>query len=353
VISIATCDDTRRDFYRLAPDSPEIQSLVQQLTQAASTDAKIRILSRNVQKEVRYVAIEIGIGGYQPHVASATLSNKYGDCKDKATLLTVMLRQAGITAYPVIIHSSRGVVRPEFSSPYQFNHMIVAIQLPPDSEFAKSSAAMEVDKLGRLLFFDPTAELWPAGTLVDELQDNSGVVLAGDATRVVSLPVAQPAESQFSRTAEFTLAPDSSITAKITETYTGSFAARMREELSALTKNQKSKLIDLLTEGMQGAPTITNAEIQNQDDISSPLILRYELRASDYAKLAGDLMYLRARLSASVVDRSFEWKSTTGEGTTVPFIQEPGVARLVACASSGRRLEGYPPGSPCSPRNGE
>jgi len=44
----------------------------------------------------RYVAIEIGIGGYQPHPASDIFSHRYGDCKDRPRLLSSMLLEAGI-----------------------------------------------------------------------------------------------------------------------------------------------------------------------------------------------------------------------------------------------------------------
>src|SRR5437899_895658 len=43
---------------------------------------KIRALAAFVQKDIRYVAIEIGIGGYQPHSAQDIFANRYGDCKD-------------------------------------------------------------------------------------------------------------------------------------------------------------------------------------------------------------------------------------------------------------------------------
>jgi hypothetical protein len=286
---------------------------------APSPDGKIRILSSYVQKQVRYVAIEIGIGGYQPHAAASTFANKYGDCKDKATLLIVMLREAGIRAYPIAIYSARGAVSPDFPSPYQFNHMIVAIELQADSQFAKSSAAMEVESLGRVLFFDPTSEMWPIGTLVDELQNNMGLLMAGAASRLITLPTAPAADSQFKRTGEITLAADGTVHGKITEEYTGSWAARMREELAVLDNKQKGKLMDLLLNETPGLAIITHAEIQDQHALSNPLILRYEFQASDYGKLTGDLMLVRPRASGSVAEKTIEWKSADGEARKLPL----------------------------------
>ena len=38
-----------------------------------------------MQHDIRYVGIELGIGGLQPHAASDVFTHRYGDCKDKAT----------------------------------------------------------------------------------------------------------------------------------------------------------------------------------------------------------------------------------------------------------------------------
>ena len=66
------------------------------------------------------MAIEIGIGGYQPHYFQDILKNRYGDCKDKATLLSAMLKEIGLESYYVQINSRRGVVILAFPSPLVF-----------------------------------------------------------------------------------------------------------------------------------------------------------------------------------------------------------------------------------------
>jgi hypothetical protein len=59
-------------YYRLADgrrvSTPEIAAKVHQLTANATYfDEKITALALFLQSDVRYVAIEIGIGGYKPH----------------------------------------------------------------------------------------------------------------------------------------------------------------------------------------------------------------------------------------------------------------------------------------------
>ena len=58
--------------------TPELKQKALELTAAAATTSeKIRTLASFVQKEIRYVAIEIGIGGFQPHPAADILGAEW------------------------------------------------------------------------------------------------------------------------------------------------------------------------------------------------------------------------------------------------------------------------------------
>src|SRR5262249_37692534 len=81
--------------------TPEIRAKVAALTASASTSlGRIQAVARFAQSDIRYVGIELGIGGYQPHPAAETFAHRYGDCKDKGTLLSSMLQVMGIDSFP-------------------------------------------------------------------------------------------------------------------------------------------------------------------------------------------------------------------------------------------------------------
>ena len=82
-----------------------------------------------MQRNIRYVGIEIGIGGLQPHTAEDVFRNRYGDCKDKATLLRAMLESVGIHSTWVLVDTRRGFVDPKIPS-VDGNHAIAAIEIP-------------------------------------------------------------------------------------------------------------------------------------------------------------------------------------------------------------------------------
>jgi len=72
------------------------------------------------------LTLEDDAPGYEPHDVNITFDNRYGVCRDKAALLVSLLRIAGITAYPVLIHVG-GKMDKDVPLPY-FNHAIVAAE---------------------------------------------------------------------------------------------------------------------------------------------------------------------------------------------------------------------------------
>src|ERR1019366_5109164 len=107
--------------------TPEIPAKAEELTRGAtSDDAKIRVLYGFVATKFRYIGVAFGIGRYQPHAATDVLSNGYGDCKDKHTLLAALLAAVGIKAYPVLINSSV-TIDPDVPSLNQFDHVITVV----------------------------------------------------------------------------------------------------------------------------------------------------------------------------------------------------------------------------------
>lgn len=79
-----------------------------------------------VQDRVRYVALLMGEGGVVPASAESTWSQRLGDCKAKTALLIAILREFGIEASPVLVHSSLGDALPErLPMLGLFDHVIV------------------------------------------------------------------------------------------------------------------------------------------------------------------------------------------------------------------------------------
>ncbi len=137
-------------------------------------DARIRAIYNYVSTQIRYIGVAFGIGRYQPHSAAEVLSNQYGDCKDKHTLLASLLAAEGIRAFPALINSAR-VIDEAVPSPGQFDHVITAI--PRGDGF---------------IWLDTTAEVAPFGYLLDRLRDKRCLVIPGDGPALLVTTAADP-----------------------------------------------------------------------------------------------------------------------------------------------------------------
>ncbi len=107
--------------------SPEIARKVQELCSGAPNALeKVKAIYEFVIGEVRYNAWEFGVHGFKPYNAATIFSRRFGDCKDKATLLSVMLGEAGIRAWPVIINAQTRRGEEDLTLPMvnHFNHCI-------------------------------------------------------------------------------------------------------------------------------------------------------------------------------------------------------------------------------------
>ena len=161
---------------RLDP-SPELKQKVAELTSASPTlFGKMAALAQYAQRDVRYVAIELGIGGWQPHPAAEVLQHRYGDCKDKVTLMRTMLREINVESYHLVINTTRGSITPAMPGHMGgFNHAIVAIRLPADLSDQSLVAIYSHPRLGRLLIFDPTDDMTPFGDLIANASPTSRI----------------------------------------------------------------------------------------------------------------------------------------------------------------------------------
>jgi len=277
--------------------TPPIQAKVQELAAGKATILeKVRVLAEFAQRDIRYVAIEVGIGGFQPHLADEVFSHRYGDCKDKATLLRSMLKVIGVDSNYVLVHTERGVVQPDFPTSLTFNHVILAIRLPAEVDDPTLRATLSPEKLGRLLIFDPTNRYVPFGQIPEYEQDNYGLLLTSDSGELLHLPLAAPVVNRLMRTAKLTLKPDGTLVGQVDEMRQGAPAAIERERLLEMQPADRPKLFNSFLGGFLGNYSITRATIGNLEDYDSFLVLHYEFVAPSYAKTAGNLLIVRPRV---------------------------------------------------------
>ncbi len=165
--------------------SPAVRGLAAELVAGAETPRRrLEAILAFLRRKVRYVAVEVGIGGYRPSAPEEVLTRKWGDCKDKSLLLVDLLGEAGIEALPalVLLGEDRRI-DPEFPSPAQFNHLIVAV--PEDAVETADGDPVA----GGYLFLDPTQTRGGARWLHPGVQDQDALVITAEGGVLVRTPM--------------------------------------------------------------------------------------------------------------------------------------------------------------------
>ena len=281
--------------------SPEMKQKVAMLTASSPTPLeKMHALAQFVQRDIRYVAIQLGIGGWQPHPAPEIFVHRYGDCKDKATLMSTMLKEIGVESYYFSVNTTRGAVTPATPAIRWFNHEILAVRLPGDVKDSSLVAVLEHPKLGRLLIFDPTDEWTPFGQLRGELQSNYGLLVTQDGGELLKLPQLPTSRSGVQRTAKLKLSTNGTLSGDFVETRLGDAGLWQRMTLKSVTKEaDKIKPIETIVSHSLSTFQITKASVSNLNLTDQPFGYQYSLVAENYAKNAGNLLLVRPRVLGS------------------------------------------------------
>ncbi|MET0286238.1 MAG: DUF3857 domain-containing protein [Polyangiales bacterium] len=220
-----------------------------------------------VVKNTRYVALEFGIHGFMPYRVPDIARRGFGDCKDKASLIYTMLREAGVDARLVLVRTDRnGDIDSEPASLSVFDHAIAY-----------------VPKLD--LYLDGTAEHSGTRELPKGDQGVMVLVVGPDSVELKKTPVL-PAESNLrQRKVEIALEEDGSGTLSSDERITGADAAGYRSNYEA-AGTRRERLERQLAGGMPGLSLEQHA-FTGLDDIERDVTMQYKIKAPQLARPEG------------------------------------------------------------------
>ncbi|MCK5145144.1 DUF3857 domain-containing protein [bacterium] len=220
---------------------------------------KIRVLYRYLQKKTRYVAIEWGLQGWQPHSAEQVYNNSYGDCKGLTTLMVGLLNAAKVKAYPALIRSRRsGVVDPAFPRD-QFNHVITVVPLAQDT-----------------IWLETTADRLAAGELPSSDEGCNVLIVHDNTGTLVRTPVSAPNKNRWIGNVNSSLLPSGDLSVSGSISLTGNQAAWYRNKLQPLDTEERQEFISVLIKRYHSKMNLLEFELINlEKEVHLPLKISF------------------------------------------------------------------------------
>ena len=237
----------------------------------ADERAKVAAIFRHVTESTRYVGLEFGIHGYKPYRTTDVYDRRFGDCKDKASLLKVMLAEAGVKSHLVLVRTrDQGAIAEAPASLAAFNHAIVF-----------------VPSLG--LFLDGTAE--HAGPTELPFQDQGAtalVVLDGEGAKLTTIPVSTAAENHQVTVQKVSLTGEGAATIEHSLHLEGAGAVAWRASLQAVER-QKERLTSVWGRYYPGA-TVVSISAPRLGDVLRPIEVQAKITVPELAQRDGEVL---------------------------------------------------------------
>jgi len=219
-----------------------------------------------VQREIRYLGIEVGAGSHAPSAPALVYQRRFGDCKDKALLMVALLEALGIEAAPALVNTdfTSGVARLA-PTPHAFNHVVVRVTVA-----------------GKTYWLDPTRAL-QAGDLAHLFQPDYGqaLVLADGTTQLVAM--AQPDAVRPKRVAAtFDLRGGfgSTVAYTVNTTLRGAAADSMRANLVSNRAQLAKQYVDYYGRSYPGLVAAGALEVQDEPERNTLTVVeKYKIPA--------------------------------------------------------------------------
>jgi hypothetical protein len=186
---------------------PETVQHIKAIT-AGITDTrqKAKKIYEYMQGKTHYISIQVGIGGYQPFLASEVDRLNYGDCKGLVNYTQALLKAADIDSWYCVVEagSEKVSMQPDFASMSQGNHIILCLPIKNDTTFLEC-----------------TSQKIPFGFLSDFTDDRTVLACTPNGGKLLHTPKYTATQNVQSRKAEFTITPNGELSGNMTTIYKG------------------------------------------------------------------------------------------------------------------------------------
>ncbi|HEX2123055.1 MAG TPA: DUF3857 domain-containing transglutaminase family protein, partial [Thermoanaerobaculia bacterium] len=216
-----------------------------------------------MQKRVRYAGVEVGESSVVPRSPQTVLSNRYGDCKDKATLLVALLRHAGIKAHVALLRAGDDFDVPrDLPGLGMFNHAIVLVH--------------PIDGGPEPIWVDPTDEFARAGELPIMDQGRLALVASDATTAPVVTPVFESTANRIVETRTFHLPEEGKATVVETTEPAGADESMMRRVYVSTDRRKYRQSMEEYAKSYYAATSVSKVDVSDPHDLTKPFRVQVE-----------------------------------------------------------------------------
>jgi Domain of Unknown Function with PDB structure (DUF3857)/Transglutaminase-like superfamily len=243
----------------------EIRALADDITRGI-TDRRAQAVAIDawIKQNIRYVAVYLSVGRVVPHEAATVLRNKFGDCKDKVTLMSALLAAKGITSEAALINLGLAYSLPEPPTLAVLNHVIV--YLP------------EFD-----LYDDPTVNIAAFGTLAAETYDKPVVRVSATGARLARTPPMKVQDHTVQVKTTVRFAADGTMSGQTEESSKGILASGLRYVGSLVQQAGQETAVQRQLQSLN-TPGSGNIELGHVAELHDPAVIKSEFKLNDRFK---------------------------------------------------------------------
>jgi hypothetical protein len=259
------------------PDN--VKQKVHELTDHLSdTRQKVYALYDYLQKNTRYISIQLGIGGWQPFPADYVATKRYGDCKALSNFMVALLKEARIKANYVVIYG--GYDEPELVDDFpslQGNHIVTCVPMGKDS-----------------IWLECTNQDMPPDFMGTFTGDRKAILIDDDGGHIVRTPSYSAKDNTRSRVVDATIADDGTLDASVNTRYSGCQYMEPFWVIHDYTADEKQKYLNDLFNLPTYSVDKSNYEEQKG---TIPVIREYlHVVSSSYASVSGKRLFVNPDL---------------------------------------------------------
>jgi len=233
--------------------------------ESPTRDAQITAAIRFVQDDIRYLGIEMGRNSHEPHQPAVTIRERYGDCKDKAFLLSLLLRNLGVQAYPAMVNTKLRRRLDDFlPSPFLFDHVITQVIDGKNSYWIDATLSDQGGTLGT----------------IDTPNDERALVIRRDTQSLAKIDIRPRGKVRIEQT--YTATDFSSpVVLDVVSTYIGRSADDLRARLATMSLTDLAK--EQINLYAHNAPRIAAAGAPRVDDdrLRNTIVIRERYSVRD------------------------------------------------------------------------